>query len=136
MNLDKFAADIIEALLKDLGDTFGYVAVELEDKRIEADLYGWKVAKAEALADMLKKFAQKTRVLEAEFDLPDAVLRDYFAGQALASTFEAHHRFSGSSKDAQDRDYQHLAQECYRMANAMLAARNAEPQPAIVEEQK
>lgn len=77
MNLDKFAADIIEALLKDLGDTFPNIAERFE--HCSADLYGWRVARAEALADALKGLATKTRVLDAEFDLP---MRDLFAMNA------------------------------------------------------
>lgn len=132
--LEKLAADIVDGLLQDLGATFPHVGTAI--RVIDADVYGWKVARAEALADRLKSLLvpamSSGELLKIMTAARNDSLRDAFAEQALA----LHERFF--DKDPVERlggreTRRLVAVSCYLMADAMLRARNPEPQPAIVE---
>lgn len=57
----------------------------------------------------------------------EAGLRDYLAAACLTAAFAPFGRFSNTADHAQAAHREHLARECYWMADAMLAARVQAP---------
>lgn len=190
MNLDKFAADLIEALLKDFCETFPRARDVVAT--MDGDVYGWKVARAEALADRLKttvgksdaelvlerlnkaadkrlrdEFAMRAPPMPEDFEVPEHIPFEYTSRVTDGWTAKEKEDFAGWGDWLSDEDISpdllakfkkaleeikaivqrndqarldsRMSREArwrWAYADAMLAARNPEPQPAIVEAQK